>query len=72
MKRVIIGLEDLIGEEVQIYPGDTYSKWGRIIEITDKGVLFEITKAEKGENSYVVGSIRFISYSANLTFAYNN
>lgn len=70
MKRVIIGLEDLIGEEVQIYPGDTYKKWGRIIEVTDKGVLFEITRSHAQD--YSVGSIRFISYSANLTFAYNN
>ena len=70
MKRVIVGLEDLIGEEVQIYPGDTYKKWGRIIEVTDKGVLFEITRSEA--HDYSVGSIRFISYSANLNFAYNN
>lgn len=70
MKRVVIGLEDLVGEEVQIYPGDTYKKWGRIIEVTDKGVLFEITRSEAYD--YSVGSIRFISYSANLNFAYNN
>lgn len=70
MKRVIIGLKDLIGEEVQIYPGDTYKKWGRIIEVTDKGVLFEITRSQAQD--YSVGSIRFISYSANLNFAYNN
>ena len=70
MKRVIVGLEDLIGEVVQIYPGDTYKKWGRIIEVTEKGVLFEITRSEA--HDYSVGSIRFISYSANLNFAYNN
>ena len=70
MQRVIIGLEDLIGEEVQLYPGDTYKKWGRIIEVTDKGVLFEITRS--GDQDFSVGSIQFISYSANLNFAYNN
>lgn len=70
MKRVIVGLEDLIGEEVQIYPEDTYKKWGRIIEVTDKGVLFEITRSQAQD--YSVGSIQFISYSANLNFAYNN
>ncbi len=70
MKRVIIGMEDLIGEEVQIYPGDTYKKWGRIIDVTDNGVLFEITRSQAAD--YSVGSIRFISFSANLNFAYNN
>jgi hypothetical protein len=63
-------MNDLIGKEVQIYPGDTYSKWGRIIEINDNGVLFEITNADKQCIGYPIGSYRFISYSANLTFKY--
>mgnify|MGYP003294253172 CR=1 FL=1 len=68
----VSNMQDLIGKVVQIYPGDTYSKWGRILEINDQGVLFEITKADYNAPSYKVGSIRFISYSANLNFAYNN
>ncbi len=69
MKRQdVIELNDLIGQEVKIYPGDTYKKWGRIIDINDNGVLFQITKSECV--NYEVGSIRFISYSANLSFAY--
>lgn len=63
-------MNDLIGKEVQIYPGDTYSKWGRIIEINDNGVLFKITDADKQCTGYPIGSYRFISYSANLTFKY--
>jgi hypothetical protein len=70
MERTILDLNDLIGEEVQIYPGDTYQKWGDIIDINNNGVLFKITKSETSD--YKVGSIRFISYSANLNFAYNN
>ncbi len=61
-------LNDLIGQEVKIYPGDTYKKWGRIIDINDNGVLFQITKSECV--NYEEGSIRFISYSANLSFSY--
>ena len=64
-------LEDLIGEEVQIYPGDSYSKWGKIIDINNNGMLFLITKADRECWSYKVGSYKFISYSANLTVSYN-
>ena len=67
---MIEGMMDLVGREVQIYPGDTYSKWGRIIEINDNGVLFEITRAHKDCTGYTPGSYRFIAYSANLTFKY--
>jgi hypothetical protein len=51
---------------VQIYPGDTYKKWGRVIDINSEGVTFEITKSTCDD--YVVGDIYFISYSARLTF----
>lgn len=65
-------MQDLVGKEVQIYPGDTYKKWGIVLEVNDNGMLFEITRAESGAPSYSPGSIRFISYSANLNIAYNN
>jgi hypothetical protein len=63
-------MQDLVGKEVQIYPGDTYKKWGIILEVNDNGVLFEITRADDNALSYQKGSIRFISYSANLNIAY--
>lgn len=59
-------MSDMIGKEVQIYPGDTYRKWGRIVDIKDYGVLFQITKSEAPD--YEVGSYRFISFSAKLSF----
>lgn len=61
-------LNDLIGQEVKLYPGDTYSKWAKILDIADNGILFEITRSNC--ENYKVGTIRFISYSANLTFEY--
>ena len=70
MRKDINTMDDLVGLEVQIYPADTYSKWGRIIEINDNGVLFYITEADDRCTGYEVGSYRFISYSANLTFKY--
>lgn len=63
-------MQDLVGKEVQIYPGDTYKKWGIVLEVNDNGMLFEITRAEDGAPSYQKGSIRFISYSANLNISY--
>ena len=71
MRSKINSMNDLIGKEVQIYPGDSYKKWGRIIEINDNGVLFLITKSDyECSISYEVGSYRFISYSSNLIFKY--
>ena len=66
-------MENMIGKEVVIYPGDTYQKRGIIEEITEAGVLFKITAAPeyvnyKKCNQYVVGTLHFISFSAKLTF----
>ena len=63
-------LEDFVGKEVQIYPGDGVSKWGIIEEISDKGFLFRITKVSRISNSeeIEVGEILFISHSKVLTF----
>ncbi len=67
----IKNMNDLVGKEVQIYPGDSYCKWGRIVEINDNGILFYITKSDhQCSLSYEVGSYRFIAYSANLQFKY--
>lgn len=61
-------VSDFIGKEVSIYPDDTYRKMGIVLDITDAGVMFKITKAEPG-SGYAVGEIVFISYSANLSFS---
>jgi hypothetical protein len=62
-------IEDLLGKEVQIFPGDTYYKYGIIEDMTPQGILFRITKSDL-PNAYPVGSYQFISYSANLTYAF--
>jgi hypothetical protein len=60
-------INDLVGKEVQIYPGDSESKFGIIQDMNDQGVLFLITKSKS--HNYPVGSFRFISYSASLSFS---
>lgn len=59
-------LEDFIGKEVQLYPGDTYSKFGILEEISDKGFLIKITKSNSKE--YQAGERLFISHSIGLRF----
>lgn len=61
-----------LNKEVQIYPGDTYSKFGIVRDINENGVVFEITRAERGASQYKVGNIYFIAYSNNLTFKLTN
>jgi hypothetical protein len=61
-------VSDFIGKEVTIYPGDTRRKMGIVLDITDAGVMFKITKADLG-SSYTVGEVVFISFSANLSFS---
>ena len=57
-----------IGKEVQIYPGDTYNKFGKIVGMNDAGVTFLITQARDGDKEWVVGKHKFVSYSAKLSF----
>lgn len=60
-------LKELVGKKVQIYPSDSKYKSGIIEEITDNGVLFKITNGPEIDGWYV-GALKFISYSANLSF----
>jgi hypothetical protein len=52
---------------VQLFPGDTYTKFGTVIDINEVGVTFSITKSNSSD--YVVGGVYFIAFSANLKFA---
>ena len=61
-------LNQMIGKEVVIYPGDTYKKKGIIKDITKEGVLFLITESHKYSTTYIVGALHFISFSSKLTF----
>ena len=61
-------LNEMVGKEVIIYPGDTYKKKGIIKDVTKEGVLFLITEAHKYSTTYVVGALHFISFSSKLSF----
>lgn len=59
-------LKELIGKEVQLYPNDSYKKWGIIENVDNFGVVFKITRVDAGGH-YTVGERRYISHSSNLT-----
>ena len=56
-----------VNKIVQIYPSDTYSKFGEIIAMSSEGVTFKCVDAHS-QSGWKVGEIRFISYSAKLSF----
>ena len=60
--------EMYLGKTVQIYPGDTHSKFGEVIDISSAGVIFKITSADSRSSTYVEGSTHFIAFSLNLNF----
>ena len=58
-------MERFMNVLVQFYPGDTDSKFGYILEVTDRGFIIEVTESKS--RSYPVGTM-FISHSSPFTF----
>ncbi len=63
-------MNDFIGKYVQVYPGDTLSKFGTVEEVLDSGVVFKIDGVRSQENHWKGndGKKIFIAYSARLSF----
>ena len=59
-------MEILVGKEIQLYPGDTKSKFGKIIVWSKEGILLTITKSNSSD--YEVGKDYYISHSKSLIF----
>ena len=63
--------ENYIGKEIQLYPGDTYKKWGFIENVDDLGWTIIITDMQKDYNpSYKIGDRVFISHSKPFSFIF--
>jgi hypothetical protein len=58
--------EKFLNKEVQIYPGDTYYKYGIVRDINEGGVVFEITRSVA--NDFTPGALAFVAWSARLIF----
>jgi hypothetical protein len=59
-------IEQFVGNEVQVYPNDSWAKFARVIDINPVGVTFLVTKSEA--SAWKVGTIKFVAFSANLSF----
>lgn len=58
--------EKFLNKEVQIYPGDTYYKYGIVRDINEGGAVFEITRSVA--NDFIPGALVFVAWSARLIF----
>lgn len=63
--------EAYIGKKIQLYPGDTYAKWGEILDVDDLGWTIKITdvKVWRGDH-YDIGDIVFISHTTPFSFKF--
>jgi len=64
MEQMIALFKD---KEVQVFPGDSYAKFARVVDINPAGVTFIVTKSD-APSSWKVGTIKFVAFSANLSF----
>lgn len=59
-------INELVGKEIQLYPGDTDSKFGIIEDWNEHGMLIKITKSDS--ECHIVGKSHYISHSSKITF----
>ena len=58
-------MKQFIGKEVQIYPSDTYSKFGIVESVDEFGLVIKITESKTKD--YPVGKKVYFSHSKPLT-----
>jgi hypothetical protein len=58
-----------IGKEIQLYPQDTYKKFGVVTLMDEAGFVVKITKAHE-KSGYEVNKEYFFSHSAGLKFKF--
>jgi hypothetical protein len=62
-----------VGKTIQLYPGDSVSKYGVIEDLDDLGWTVKITRVGKSSyhaDDFEVGETYFISHSKNFTFRF--
>lgn len=70
MKIMKYNREIYIGKEIQLYPGDTYKKYGIIENVDDLGWIIKITDTEDCNSRYKIGDRIFISNSEAFFFRF--
>lgn len=61
-------IANYVGKKIQLYPGDTDSKYGIIKNVDDLGWTIKITSSSS--RSWVAGQEYFVSHSKNFTFEF--
>lgn len=64
--------ENYVGKLIQLYPGDTTTKYGEILDIDDLGWTIKITKMNGNIRTYSEGDVIFISHSKPFSFIFNS
>ena len=62
-----------VGKSIQLYPGDTIAKYGKIVDLDDLGWTIKITRVSNSrhhDNMFEEGETYFISHSKNLIFRF--
>lgn len=64
--------ENYVGRKIQLFPGDSVSKWGIIENVDDLGFTIRITKVESANyrHGYSEGETYFINHSSNIIFKF--
>ena len=60
-------MNNYVNKKIQLYPGDTYSKFGTITNVDEYGFTIKITEASPN-SGYKKGDEVFISHSNPFTF----
>jgi hypothetical protein len=55
------------GSIVQLWPGDTHKKVGKIISINEFGFEFQMVEGTSEKSDYKVGDILFLNHSTKLS-----
>ena len=60
-----------LNRKIQLYPGDTYKKFGTITNVDEYGFTVKITEAQP-HSGYQKGEEHFISHSTPFKFKFMN
>ena len=58
---------NLEGTLIQIYPGDSVQKWGKILNVTKEGIMVKVVKVNRGgwcsADGWKAGDVHFLSWT---------
>lgn len=63
-------MKDFVGKYVQVFPGDSATKFGTVVEVNEDGVVFKIDGVHSGQRNWREndGKHIFFAFSSGLIF----